>query len=194
MSNQTAKNFKLGKIRPCTDKSKPRPVVHKSHDAYRILCDSAVMADCFMCGLFNYNRSASAAAHSAWERLRPLAADSVATIPEPETIKENLSFRFCGVNWWLLKLLHPIVLVIASVLCRVLQPDELYHDEQPIIKDVKEEDEHADEDVDSDDDEDDKDGDITTEHRESWCQTLGAKLQKWCHVSKMEFGTRIQLP
>ncbi|GKE60571.1 hypothetical protein Tco_1510938, partial [Tanacetum coccineum] len=28
------------------------------------------------------------------------------------------------------------------------------------------------------------------EHRESWCQTLGAKLQKWCHVSKMEFGTR----
>ncbi|GJS38859.1 hypothetical protein Tco_0563902 [Tanacetum coccineum] len=26
--------------------------------------------------------------------------------------------------------------------------------------------------------------------RESWCQTLGAKLQKWCHVSKMEFGTR----
>ncbi|GKD43379.1 hypothetical protein Tco_1268024, partial [Tanacetum coccineum] len=25
---------------------------------------------------------------------------------------------------------------------------------------------------------------------ESWCQTLGAKLQKWCHVSKMEFGTR----
>ncbi|GKE19362.1 hypothetical protein Tco_1426939, partial [Tanacetum coccineum] len=35
-------------------------------------------------------------------------------------------------------------------------------DEQPIIKDVKEEDDHADEDVDSDDDEDDKDGDITT--------------------------------
>ncbi|GJZ39981.1 hypothetical protein Tco_0586544 [Tanacetum coccineum] len=31
MSNQTAKNFKLGKIRPCTDKSKPRPVVHKTH-------------------------------------------------------------------------------------------------------------------------------------------------------------------
>ncbi|GJY55542.1 GRF1-interacting factor 1-like protein [Tanacetum coccineum] len=28
------------------------------------------------------------------------------------------------------------------------------------------------------------------QHRESWCQTLGAKLQKWCHVSKMEFGTR----
>ncbi|GKA43853.1 hypothetical protein Tco_0736577 [Tanacetum coccineum] len=28
------------------------------------------------------------------------------------------------------------------------------------------------------------------EHRESWCQTFGAKLQKWCHVSKMEFGTR----
>ncbi|GKC64276.1 hypothetical protein Tco_1096874 [Tanacetum coccineum] len=25
---------------------------------------------------------------------------------------------------------------------------------------------------------------------ESWCQTLGAKLQKWCHVSKMKFGTR----
>ncbi|GKC83167.1 RNA-directed DNA polymerase, eukaryota, partial [Tanacetum coccineum] len=42
------------------------------------------------------------------------------------------------------------------------KPDELYLDEQPIIKDVKEEDEHADEDVDSDDDEDDKDGDITT--------------------------------
>ncbi|GKE20897.1 nascent polypeptide-associated complex subunit alpha-like protein 2 [Tanacetum coccineum] len=39
--------------------------------------------------------------------------------------------------------------------------DELHLDEQPIIEDVKEEDEHADEDVDSDDDEDDKDGDIT---------------------------------
>ncbi|GJW67919.1 VIN3-like protein 1 [Tanacetum coccineum] len=25
---------------------------------------------------------------------------------------------------------------------------------------------------------------------ESWCQTLGVKLQKWCHVSKIEFGTR----
>ncbi|GKB65393.1 hypothetical protein Tco_0921579, partial [Tanacetum coccineum] len=43
---------------------------------------------------------ASAAAHSAWERLRPLAADSVATIPEPETIK--------------------VLLVIASVLCWVV--------------------------------------------------------------------------
>ncbi|GKA36305.1 ribonuclease H-like domain-containing protein [Tanacetum coccineum] len=39
--------------------------------------------------------------------------------------------------------------------------DELHLDEQPIIEDVKEEDDHADEDVDSDDDEDDKDGDIT---------------------------------
>ncbi|GJT18806.1 cation exchanger 9 [Tanacetum coccineum] len=45
------------------------------------------------------------------------------------------------------------------------KPDELYLDEQPIIKDVKEEDEHADEYVDSDDDEDDKDGDITTDDR-----------------------------
>nr|GEV61645.1 reverse transcriptase domain-containing protein [Tanacetum cinerariifolium] len=42
------------------------------------------------------------------------------------------------------------------------KPDELYLDEQPIIKDVKEEDEHAGEDVDSDDDVDEKDGDITT--------------------------------
>ncbi|GJU60360.1 hypothetical protein Tco_1238126 [Tanacetum coccineum] len=46
---------------------------------------------------FNYNRSASAAAHSAWERLRPLAADSVATIPEPETIKViRIDPDFCG--------------------------------------------------------------------------------------------------
>ncbi|GJT39483.1 hypothetical protein Tco_0939348 [Tanacetum coccineum] len=24
----------------------------------------------------------------------------------------------------------------------------------------------------------------------SWCQTLGAKLKKWCHVSKREFSTK----
>ncbi|GJY54863.1 hypothetical protein Tco_0446527 [Tanacetum coccineum] len=27
------------------------------------------------------------------------------------------------------------------------------------------------------------------EHWEWWCQTFGAKLKKWCHVSKRDFAT-----
>ncbi|GKB77662.1 nascent polypeptide-associated complex subunit alpha-like protein 2 [Tanacetum coccineum] len=52
----------------------------------------------------------------------------------------------------------PVKIVVEEITETQQKLDELYLDEQSIIEDVEEEDDHADEDVDSDDDEDDKDG------------------------------------
>ncbi|GKE08775.1 nascent polypeptide-associated complex subunit alpha-like protein 2, partial [Tanacetum coccineum] len=56
----------------------------------------------------------------------------------------------------------PFKIVVEEITETQQKLDELYLDEQSIIEDVEEEDDHADEYVDSDDDEDDKDGNITT--------------------------------
>ncbi|GJV69862.1 hypothetical protein Tco_1485371 [Tanacetum coccineum] len=71
------------------NKRKKRPSnVYGGRKAVRVKIATEVRNEVIQ---FSYNRSASAAAaRSAWERLRPLAADSVATIPEPETIKVQL--------------------------------------------------------------------------------------------------------
>nr|GFA00900.1 hypothetical protein [Tanacetum cinerariifolium] len=67
------------------------------------------------------------------------------------------------------------------------KPNKLYLHEQPIIKDVKEEDEHVDEDGDSDDNEDDEDGDITTDG----CKQ--SRLQKKSHKAMLKLRIKVVL-